>query len=1065
MSTKIITDLPTISESIADGDWFIVENISETSSSRTSKAAASTVAAYVGGNLSNITISQVSGLQTALDGKQPLDADLTALAGLSSTGILVRTASETYAQRTITGTAAELTVTNGDGVSGNPTLSLPSALTFTGKTVTGGTYAGIAGLTASGAVTPSSNDAAALGSTSLGWADLFLATGAVINWANSEVTLTETDANTLTLAGGTLVLPASGLQVGSSNPFSDSAGTLTLQNVDALDATTESTIEAAIDTLANLTSVQGHTLTLTGALIRSGAHSLTLTTTGTTDVTLPTTGTLATLAGSESLSGKTLVSPIITTSPTAAGATWTDLGAVTTADINGGTIDGTVIGGASAAAGTFTTLTGTTGVLTTLELGHASDTTISRVSSGVIAVEGATVWTSGNDGAGSGLDADLLDGKHTGTSGNVVPLLDGANTWSAQQTISLGSAATTEPLRLVNTTDAASVQAIQIEGDRATMAANDEVYASMLLSDSGGTQTEFARLTAVATDVTDTSEDGQFEIDVMIAGSLTQVAAFSGTGLNLAASDALSFGGVAILSDSAGTTTLSNIDALDATTETTIEAAIDTLANLTSVQGRTVTLADAGFDVLLGWDDSEGAYKNFALADMTTEGAPAAGDYVLIYGAEGDLRRVNWSSLPGAGGGMTNLADDTDPALGGNLDANTFSILFDDNTGILDQNGNEVLLFQTVASAVNYVDLFDAATGANPKFAANGSDADVGLDFEPKGAGKFNFLATTSGPAELRLFEDADNGSNYAGVIAPASLGSNITITLPSATGTLATLAGSETLTNKVIDAATITTSLVPTTNDGAALGSTSNGFSDLHLATGGVINWANGEVTITETDANTLTVAGVTTFDLGAADLKMGDVLTMDEHASAPSTPASGKVVIYPKTDGLIYAKDDAGTETKLSNVAASAGYTFIETLNGASGTPATLSSTNLSSYDELYIVVQGVSHNSGGAAALRIATSINNGSSYQTALQLHGSTGSAASTYYGNVQIVGMKRGSAMIRSNVFASTSSDQGAPSTSGEYQGWSRNGTSPIDAIQFTFSAGSFDAGTIDVYGR
>jgi hypothetical protein len=31
------------------------------------------------------------------------------------------------------------------------------------------------------------------------------------------------------------------------------------------------------------------------------------------------------------------------------------------------------------------------------------------------------------------LNADLLDGKNTGTSGNVIPLLDGANTWSAQQ--------------------------------------------------------------------------------------------------------------------------------------------------------------------------------------------------------------------------------------------------------------------------------------------------------------------------------------------------------------------------------------------------------------------------------------------------------------------------------------------------------------------------------------------------------------------------------------------------------------------------------------------------------
>lgn len=164
--------------------------------------------------------------------------------------------------------------------------------------------------------TPQANDGAALGTGALSFSDLFLASGGVINFANGDVTLTHS-ADTLTLAGGTLVLPASGLQVGSSNPFSDSSGTLTLQNVDALDATTESTIEAAIDTLANLTSVQGHTVTLTGAFIRSGAHSLTLTTSGTTDVTLPTTGTLATLAGTETFSNKRITPRVGTTTSSA----------------------------------------------------------------------------------------------------------------------------------------------------------------------------------------------------------------------------------------------------------------------------------------------------------------------------------------------------------------------------------------------------------------------------------------------------------------------------------------------------------------------------------------------------------------------------------------------------------------------------------------------------------------------------------------------------------------------------------------------------------------------------
>jgi hypothetical protein len=49
----------------------------------------------------------------------------------------------------------------------------------------------------------------------------------------------------------------------------------------------------------------GKTITLGGNFVTSGAYALTLTQTGTTNVTLPTTGTLATLAGTETFSNKT----------------------------------------------------------------------------------------------------------------------------------------------------------------------------------------------------------------------------------------------------------------------------------------------------------------------------------------------------------------------------------------------------------------------------------------------------------------------------------------------------------------------------------------------------------------------------------------------------------------------------------------------------------------------------------------------------------------------------------------------------------------------------------------
>lgn len=53
--------------------------------------------------------------------------------------------------------------------------------------------------------------------------------------------------------------------------------------------------------------------------------------------------------------------------------------------------------------------------------------------------------------------------------------------------------------------------------------------------------------------------------------------------MSMVASTALQWGATAILSDSSGTMTLSNIDAIDATTEATLEAAIDSLSNLTVV--------------------------------------------------------------------------------------------------------------------------------------------------------------------------------------------------------------------------------------------------------------------------------------------------------------------------------------------------------------------------------------------------------------------------------------------------------------------------------------------------
>lgn len=102
---------------------------------------------------------------------------------------------------------------------------------------------------------------------------------------------------------------------------------------------------------------------------------------------------------------------------------------------------------------------------------------------------------------------------------------------------------------------------------------------------------------------------------------------------------------------------------------------------------------------------------------------------------------------------------------------------------IADANGNELIVMDTVTTAVNELKIANAATGGNPEIAAQGGDSDVGIDLQAKGSGKYRFKGTSSAAAEIQLFEDTDNGSNYTGFKSPSSLSANLDYTLPSTVG------------------------------------------------------------------------------------------------------------------------------------------------------------------------------------------------------------------------------------------------------------------------------------------
>lgn len=64
---------------------------------------------------------------------QAFDATLTALAAYNTNGLLTQTAADTFTGRTLTGTSNQIVVTDGNGISGNPTIKLEDDIVVVGS--------------------------------------------------------------------------------------------------------------------------------------------------------------------------------------------------------------------------------------------------------------------------------------------------------------------------------------------------------------------------------------------------------------------------------------------------------------------------------------------------------------------------------------------------------------------------------------------------------------------------------------------------------------------------------------------------------------------------------------------------------------------------------------------------------------------------------------------------------------------------------------------------------------------------------------------------------------------
>ena len=222
--------------------------------------------------------------------------------------------------------------------------------------------------------------------------------------------------------------------------------------------------------------------------------------------------------------------------------------------------------------------------------------------------------------------------------------------------------------------------------------------------------------------ITADSTSGGVQIRNNAGTAVLTVAAGGTTNTNASFAGALTIGGQ-----------LGGVTALDATTEATIEAAIDTLNNLTTATNLAITASQV----------TSGTFADARIAESNVTQHEAA---INALNLTNGPAQANATANPNA---IDNVLEDTSPQLGGNLDTNGHHILVDTNHGILDSNGNEYIIFVEIAAAVNYLEVYNGDTGNGPSLVAAGGDTNIDLELWAKGTGS------------ITLHSDLDmNGNN-----------------------------------------------------------------------------------------------------------------------------------------------------------------------------------------------------------------------------------------------------------------------------------------------------------------
>ena len=333
---------------------------------------------------------------------------------------------------------------------------------------------------------------------------------------------------------------------------------------------------------------------------------------------------------------------------------------------------------------------------------------------------------------------------------------------------------------------AANIAGANISSGNATLTNVTATQANLTTANVGTLQTANAQITG-GTIQNVTLDNVTVDVETLSNITLTNVTVTSGTLTGITAAN------IAGANISSGNATLTNVTATQAnlttanigTVQTASLQATGGTANGISMASVTISSGNATFTNVTA---TQANLTTANVGNLQTANAQITGGTItasdITLNAQGDVRFAdadssNWVAFQGPATVATNV---------------TWTLPATDGTSgqVLSTNGSGTLSWSTgggggtgdvvgpASSTDNAFARFDLTTG---KLLQN-SNATLSDAGAPIFVGSVDISGTSASGADLKLYEDTDNGTNYVAFKAAASIPANVTWTLPSADGT-----------------------------------------------------------------------------------------------------------------------------------------------------------------------------------------------------------------------------------------------------------------------------------------